>query len=114
VAVDSAGDALVWNGSTFSAPMPVAQEPPLSGSDASGLTGVSCPTPTFCRAVDSVGRVFGFDGTHWTAGEQIDGGKALTGISCASVSYCVAVDRDGRASISAGATGAADATGASS
>jgi hypothetical protein len=64
------------------------------------LTGVSCPTPTFCRAVDSLGRVFGYDGTTWSAGTQIDSGHALTAISCPTVSYCVAVDNDGRAFIS--------------
>ena len=53
VAVDSAGDALTWNGSAFSAPVLVATEPPLSGTDASGLTGVSCPATNDCVAVDS-------------------------------------------------------------
>jgi hypothetical protein len=73
------------------------QEPPLSGTDISGLTGVSCPTPTFCRAVDSVGRVFGYDGTSWAAGTVIDSGHALTSVSCPTTTYCVAVDRSGRA-----------------
>jgi hypothetical protein len=97
IAVDSDGNALTWNGTSFSAPVPLATEPPLSGTDASGLTGVSCPTPTFCRAVDSIGRVFDFNGTSWTAGTLIDAGNALTGISCPTVTYCMAVDRAGRA-----------------
>ena len=46
----------------------IATEPPLTGTDASGLTAVSCPTPTFCRAVDSIGRVFGWNGTTWSSG----------------------------------------------
>jgi hypothetical protein len=78
----------------------VATEPALAGSDASGLTGVSCPAPTFCRAVDSIGRVFGFDGTTWSKGTLIDNGHALTSISCPSVSYCAAVDRSGNAFVS--------------
>ena len=78
----------------------MATEPPLSGIDASGLTGVSCPTATFCRAVDSIGRVFGFNGTRWSSGTLIDPGHALTSVSCPTVTYCVAVDRNGRAYIS--------------
>ena len=65
-----------------------------------GLTGVSCPTTTFCRAVDSSGRVFGFNGTSWSRGTLIDDGHAFSGISCPTASYCVAVDRDGRAFVS--------------
>ena len=91
---------MTWNGSAFSAPTPIATEPPLSGTDASGLTSVSCPTTTFCRAVDSIGRVFGFNGTSWSSGTLIDNGHALTGISCPTVAYCVAVDRAGRAFVS--------------
>jgi hypothetical protein len=106
IAVDSDGNALTWNGTAFSAPAPVATEPPLSGTDASGLTGVSCPTTTFCRAVDSIGRVFDFDGTTWTGGTLIDNGHALTSISCPTVSYCVTVDRAGNAFVSATAAGA--------
>jgi len=47
--------------------------------------------------VDSVGRVFGYDGTSWTPGTVIDNGHALTGVSCPTTTYCVAVDRSGRA-----------------
>jgi hypothetical protein len=100
VAVDSAGDALVWNGSAFSAPALVATEPPTSGTDASGLTGVSCPATNDCVAVDSIGRAFTFDGSHWSAGTLIDSGGALTSVSCPSTSVCVAVDRKGHAYVS--------------
>ena len=98
--VDSNGDVLTWNGASFSAPASIATEPPLSGTDASGLTSVSCPTTTFCRAVDSLGRVFGWNGTAWSAGTLIDNGHALTSVSCPTVSYCVAVDRSGNAFVS--------------
>jgi hypothetical protein len=80
----------------------VATEPPLSGTDVAGLTGVSCPTPTFCRAVDSTGRVFGFDGVHWSSGTVIDRGHALSSVSCPTITYCVAVDRAGRAFVGGG------------
>jgi hypothetical protein len=97
VLVDSNGGALTWNGQAFSAPTPLASEPPLAGSNASGLTGVSCPTTTFCRAVDSIGRVFAYNGSTWSKGTLIDRGQALTSISCSSTTYCVAVDRAGNA-----------------
>jgi hypothetical protein len=72
----------------------------VTGTNASGLTGVACPPPTFCRAVDSLGRVFGWNGTTWSSGSLIDGSHALTAISCPSTSYCMAVDRRGDAFIS--------------
>ncbi|MGH9121539.1 MAG: hypothetical protein ACRDYC_06285, partial [Acidimicrobiales bacterium] len=71
-----------------------------SGTNASGLTSVSCPTTTFCRAVDTRGRVFGYDGSSWSAGSTIDAGHVLTSVSCPTTTYCVAVDRDGRALVS--------------
>jgi len=95
--VDSSGSVLTWNGLGFTTPTPIATEPPLSGTDASGLTGVSCPTATYCRAVDSIGRVFGWNGTSWSGGTLIDNGHALTAVSCPTTSYCVAVDRSGNA-----------------
>jgi hypothetical protein len=95
--VDSSGAFMAWNGTAFSAPASIATEPPQNGSDASGLTGVSCPTPTFCRAVDSIGRVFSWNGTAWSAGTLIDSGHSLSAVSCPTITYCVAVDRSGRA-----------------
>jgi hypothetical protein len=100
VMVDSSGDVLTWNGTSFTAPVSIATEPPVVGTDASGMTSVSCPTTTFCRAVDSLGRVFGWNGTTWSGGTLIDNGHALTSVSCPTVSYCVAVDRSGNAFVS--------------
>jgi hypothetical protein len=73
----------------------------LNGLNASGLTGVSCPTPSFCRAVDSIGRVFAWNGATWDSGTLIDNGRALTSVSCPTTTYCVAVDRSGNAFFSA-------------
>jgi hypothetical protein len=95
--VDSSGGVVTWNGIGFTTPASIATEPPLNGTDASGLTGVSCPTATYCRAVDSIGRVFGWNGTSWSNGTLIDNGHALTAISCPTTTYCVAVDRSGNA-----------------
>ena len=63
------------------------------------LTGWSCPTATFCLAVDSKG-----DATAWRYSEssgnfsftqtKVDPLR-LTGVSCASESFCLAVDDGG-------------------
>ena len=47
--------------------------------------------------MDSIGRVFGWNGTTWSSGTLIDHGHAFTAISCPTTTYCVAVDRSGRA-----------------
>ena len=49
VAVGASGDAVRWNGATWSAPVMVDR-------DGGGLTGVSCPRSGACTAVDFVGR----------------------------------------------------------
>ncbi len=100
VLTDSSGDAVTWDGTSFSSPRSVAAETAMSGAGSSGLTGVSCPTPAFCRAVDSVGRVFDWDGTRWSAGTLIDPGRSLSAIACTVTRFCMAVDRSGHVLVS--------------
>ena len=66
------------------------------------LTSVSCPTVSFCAAVDNSGQVLTYNGSTWSA-PTIVGTVAgsspvtlvpLTSVSCASPSFCVAVDGD--------------------
>jgi hypothetical protein len=59
------------------------------------LTSVSCPTSSFCAAVDADGNVYTYDGTTWAPPQVIDTGGDLTSISCPSTTFCVAVDSDG-------------------
>jgi hypothetical protein len=65
------------------------------------LRSVSCPTATFCVAVDESGNnALTWNGTAWSAPVPIDpGGTAveLTDVSCADPGFCVAVDTLGRA-----------------
>ena len=56
---------------------------------------MSCPTTTFCAAVDADGNVYTYDGTTWSPPQVIDTGGDLTSISCPSTTICVAVDSDG-------------------
>ncbi len=65
--------------------------------NASGLTGVSCPTTTFCQAVDSIGRAFSYNGTTWSKGTLISTHGGLTSVSCPTVTFCAAVDSHGHA-----------------
>jgi len=84
----------------------VAGSPPASAgevwsnpqqADADALTSVSCTSPSFCMAVDSVGDVLSYDGSTWSSPTLIDPGAALASVSCTSSSFCVAVDESGNA-----------------
>jgi hypothetical protein len=91
-AVDSSGDALTYNGSSWSAPASIG---------ATSLTSVSCVSALFCAAVDSSGDALTYNGSSWSTPVPIDNGSysgnGLDSVSCASASFCVAVDGSGNA-----------------
>ena len=58
-------------------------------------TSVSCPTASFCAAVDSHGGVVIYDGSSWSIPVSIDAGNDLTSVSCPTASFCAAVDSRG-------------------
>jgi hypothetical protein len=58
---------------------------------------VSCPSESFCAAVDYGPDAVIFDGTSWGKPAAIDPGGYLQAVSCASASFCVAIDRRGNA-----------------
>src|SRR5580693_1534316 len=64
------------------------------------LRSVSCPSPSFCQAIDESGNnALRWDGTRWSAPASIDPGGTrveLTSVSCPSRSFCAAVDTLGR------------------
>jgi len=92
MAVDYNGNALSWNGTTWSAPTSV-DPPALNGGP--GLTGISCPSSSFCMAVDDYGNALSWNGSTWSAPQAVDSGTPLAGISCAAVGSCLAVDANG-------------------
>ena len=55
---------------------------------AHGFTSVSCPTVTFCMAVDDGGDVYTFNGSAWAPVTSPAAGTALDGVSCASAGFC--------------------------
>jgi len=84
VAVDANGDAVYYNGSTWT-------DPNISSH---ALNSVSCVTTTFCKAVDNGGNVFSYNGS-WSSADDIDGTHPLESISCSSSSFCLASDNNG-------------------
>ncbi len=66
------------------------------------LTSVSCSSPTFCAAVDTLGNAVTYNGTRWSPPATVDPGKAFSSassVSCPSATFCVAVDSSGHALI---------------
>jgi hypothetical protein len=84
-AVDNAGDAFTYNGTTWSAAVNI---------DSTRLiSAISCPTTTFCAATDNSGYATTYNGTTWTAPNHIDGTNNLVSVSCVTATFCKAVDR---------------------
>jgi len=87
------GDAAVYDGSSWSRTETIDPENPPGPM---GLQAVSCPTSTFCVAVDGAGNALVFDGHSWTKPDAIDPTHTsyfgLTSVSCPTTSSCIAID----------------------
>jgi hypothetical protein len=109
------------NGTAAAGSGPAADVDPIAGI----LTSVSCPSTTFCMAVDTNGYALEWNGTAWSvpvwsAGSPADRRGPLEGVSCPSSTFCLAVDGngnvlrwDGRSWSAPQATGASELTGVS-
>jgi hypothetical protein len=67
-----------------------------------GATALSCPTSTFCAAVDQKGDAFVMTGSSWSAPARIETTSLgdpvpQVDVSCASPTFCVSVDDWGHA-----------------
>jgi hypothetical protein len=80
---DGNGNVVTYNGSFWSAPVSI--------DTGSALASVSCPTASFCAAVDADGKAFTYNAASWSAPLSI-AADALTAVACATASSCVAVD----------------------
>ncbi len=87
MAVDANGDALKYNGTSWSTPIKIQQ-------DGYQVSSISCVSTSFCMAVDYYGNAIEFDGSSWSIPLNIDS-VPVHKISCANSSFCVAVDVDG-------------------
>lgn len=72
---------------------------PLADIGGKGVTGLACPSTTFCVAVRQQSDVLTFDGTSWTSQGPLEGDRpnALEGVSCPTTTFCLAVDQAGSA-----------------
>ena len=74
------------------------------------MRSVSCPTSTFCAAVDDDGNALTYDGTTWTTPTRVDAHGGLLSVSCPTPTFCAAVSFDGHAVTYNGSTWSAPAT----
>jgi len=82
-AVDGYGNALTYDGSTWTAPADI--------DGTSPLVSVSCPLVSFCMAVDVSGNAFtSTGGDSWTASSGIVSIGSVNSLSCVSATYCMA------------------------
>jgi RHS repeat-associated protein len=88
VAVDNHGQALQWNGSTWTATSSMED-------GTNPIEAVSCPTTSMCMAVDNGGNADLWSGSTWTLSSTMDGARTLTSVSCPTTTACVAVDSSG-------------------
>jgi hypothetical protein len=84
------------SGSGWKTPVLVAHS--AANTPAPDFTSVSCPTTSFCAAVDAKGGVSILHGATWSTPQSIDSSATsdfndtMGTVSCASASFCVAGD----------------------
>jgi hypothetical protein len=90
MAIGVGGNAIVWNGTGWSAPRAIEK-------GQGGLSEVSCASAKFCMAGDQGGSFLLWNGTSWSAPQTIDASArsntspGFESVSYASASFCVAV-----------------------
>ena len=87
----------VATASTSNASSPSGWSGPVSIDPNTLLTSVSCPTTTFCVAVDNSGDAFSYDGSSWSGPTTVSAGDDLADVSCATAEFCVTLDDAGNA-----------------
>jgi hypothetical protein len=80
-AVDANDNAMLYNGSSWTAPASVKGSVPIR------LDAVSCPSSSFCLA--GGGEFLTYNGSSWSKPAHLE--LALVSVSCPSASFCVGV-----------------------
>ena len=89
--------SLTVNGASPSAPLTWGA-PTYIDPAGYALWSVSCPTDTFCAAVDLHEDALTFDGIGWSTPQYVNSiGYGLSSVSCPTRMFCAAVDEDGDA-----------------
>lgn len=93
--VDTSGQALVYNGSSWSSPVTIDTNPGYYG-----LTAISCASATFCQIGDDNGQVIQYTNGFYSAPQMIspigaNSGAKIEAISCVSSIFCLAADASG-------------------
>ena len=65
---------------------------------------MSCPTPTFCTAIDGWGQAFTYNGSLWSGPAGPENSGDLQAISCTASHFCAVVDLSGNVLTFDGAT----------
>jgi hypothetical protein len=98
--VDGAGNAFIYNGSSWTK---YAIDPGES------LVSVSCAN-TYCAALDQSGGAFIYSGT-WSSRQSVETSNAFVSVSCGGSSLCAAIDAAGNAYIYNGTSWSAPTSG---
>jgi hypothetical protein len=69
---------------------------PVVIDSSAAPTSVSCPTTTFCVALDSKGRALTFDGTAWSAPVLVSDSPKAAMVRCSTPTFCMAFAGNGQ------------------
>jgi hypothetical protein len=86
MAVDNKGNALNWDGTSWSSPSVINK---INGNPEY-LAQVSCPTSSFCVAVGDGGNVVAWNNGTWGSPDPINYPGSFYTVSCSSASFCMA------------------------
>jgi hypothetical protein len=87
---DDSGGAYTLSGQTLSSRTQVAT---TSVGSPNGFDTISCPSQTFCMAIDMLGNTFKYNGATWSAISKLGALAGTTSslqVSCPSQSFCIA------------------------
>jgi hypothetical protein len=83
--VDRSFHAVTYDGGTWSKPVTI-------DPNGGGLRSISCPSASFCAAVDFKGNALTYGVGTWSSLDIVDPGTPLESVSCSSATSCIAVD----------------------